>query len=50
MCQSLHSPAAAGGLGVHSDFRGQAKHVWSGLETKHYPLLDDTEIAPSERT
>lgn len=44
MCHSLHS-LAAGGLGVHSDFRGQAKHVWSGSETKQYPLLDDTEIA-----
>lgn len=24
---------------------GQTKHVWSALETKQYPLLDDTEIA-----
>lgn len=57
MCHSLRSQAAvAGGLGLHSDFRAAYKHVWSGLETKQYPLLDDTENAgavpgpPSQRT
>lgn len=47
MCHSLHSQAAAaaGGLGLHSDFRAGYKHVWCGSETKQYPLLDDTENA-----
>lgn len=42
---ACHSLAGAGGLGLHSDFRAGCQHVWSGLETKQYPLLDDTKIA-----
>lgn len=35
--RSLHPQEAGAGLGLHADLRG------AGLETKQYPLLDDTE-------
>jgi len=43
-----HPISTAPGLSVGLLVLGRGKPVRSGWETKHYPLLDDTEIVHGE--